>query len=197
MSSRDELFLNHGIHIDSKTLYLPEGVSNSSSNSGEVDGALVEYTYKGIHILERNTPVSKPLTIVMNNTGGSTTHGLAIYDMLVRLDCELIVHVYGHAMSMGSLILQAADTRLLAPHALLMIHDGTIDLPSNSMKSNKAWLDAAALEDEKIKRIMLDRMIDTGDDSNMNMKKLNHMMVHDKILTAAEAIRLGLADAYI
>src|ERR1051326_8175514 len=68
----------------------------------------------------------KPITLVINSPGGYVVEGLAIYDFLRSLSARGI-HIttvgLGYVASMGGVLLQAGDTRLMAKHAWLLIHE--------------------------------------------------------------------------
>lgn len=68
----------------------------------------------------------KPLTVVLNSPGGSVIDGLALYDHIRDLSGRghhMTVKVRGMAASMGGILLQAGDTRVVGPEALVLIHE--------------------------------------------------------------------------
>jgi ATP-dependent Clp protease protease subunit len=71
--------------------------------------------------------VSKdPITVVFNSQGGSVIYGLAIYDFLRGLSRQGIpirTVGIGEVASMGGVLLQAGDERILTPHAWMLIHE--------------------------------------------------------------------------
>ena len=77
---------------------------------------------KGLSILDIEP--SQPITIVMNSCGGDWDHGMAIYDAIRSCRSRIIMINMSHARSMTSVIFQAADYRITAPHSYYMIHDG-------------------------------------------------------------------------
>src|SRR5690606_40252913 len=67
-----------------------------------------------------------PITIKINSPGGSVFEGLALYDRLRALSAlghHITTVSYGMAASMGGILLQAGDTRLVAPNAWFLIHE--------------------------------------------------------------------------
>lgn len=68
---------------------------------------------------------SNILVRMHEDTGGSWTNGMGIYDTLASSIVTSTILVYSGACSMSSIILQAADNRVLMPHADVMIHFGT------------------------------------------------------------------------
>lgn len=163
--SKDHIdkFFDYGMDLDSRTIYMGSSDSGEEEPDDE-DGAgtnwqMAEKVIKGLHLLEVAAPSGdKPITIIMNNLGGSEHHGMAMYDAIRSCRNKVIIKVYGAAMSMGSLILQAADVRQLAPHSRYMIHYGTwgtYDHPKIAYKyaeEGKRW-------DQIFEKIYLDRMM--------------------------------------
>lgn len=66
----------------------------------------------------------KDINIYINSPGGSVTAGLAIYDTLQFVQCEVNTYCLGQAASMGALLLAAGSKgkRYALPHARIMIH---------------------------------------------------------------------------
>jgi len=179
---RDDVdkFYHYDIHIPSRTLFL----------GTEVDELMAESFLKGMHLLEG---ISKDIgiTIIMNNIGGDEYHGLAIYDAIATSKCHVTIVVYGHAMSMGSWILQAADERVLAPHATVMLHYG-----SWVAEGSKTEVKALNAEMERLNCLMEDvylrRMKEV--DAAMTPARLKKLLNDECYLTASDAIAKGLAD---
>ena len=116
-----ERWFNNNLDTQNRTIYMGS-ISGGSYESG-VDNFMAEYFIKALHILENIN--NEPVIIIMNNPGGSWYHGMAIFDAITYSPCSIIIKVYGSAMSMGSVILQAADYRIMMPNARMMIHYGT------------------------------------------------------------------------
>ena len=133
----------------------------------------------------------KPITIILNNPGGEDYHMLAIYDAIAKCKSHVTIIVYGQAFSAASLILQAADERILAPHPRVMIHLGSAGYYDHP-KIVKAW----AIETEKVTKdmeiIYLDRIREKH--PLFKLRQLQKLLDFDTILSAQEAVDLGLAD---
>jgi ATP-dependent protease ClpP protease subunit len=120
-----------------RTIYMGS-IRGEIGDEPGVDAFMAESVIKSMHLLE--TLNSDPITILMNNPGGDVFHGLAIYDVIQTAKSHCIIKVYGQAMSMGSLILQAADKRIMMPHSKFMIHYG-YDSQENNSKTVIKWID--------------------------------------------------------
>jgi len=68
--------------------------------------------------------VNKEISVYINTPGGSVTSGLAIYDTMQFVKCEVSTYCVGQAASMGALLLAAGTKgkRYALPHSRIMIH---------------------------------------------------------------------------
>jgi len=66
---------------------------------------------------------SKRIRMRLNSPGGSVEDGIAIYNALRAHPAEVEAHVLAAAHSIASVILQAADRRIMAPHSRVMVHN--------------------------------------------------------------------------
>ena len=189
-----ENFFNFGIELTSRTLYIGSHVSesNDGAESG-VDAKMAEHVSKGLIVCTAADPKAE-ITIIMNNIGGDITHGWAIYDAITHCPCPTTMQVFGHAMSMGCVVLQAANKRLIAPHANVMIHYGSAILggsPEEVGLSFRDWKrNLLKIEDIFFKRIQKQH-------PDFKRKKLKELMRKDSYMDAREAVALGLADGII
>jgi ATP-dependent Clp endopeptidase proteolytic subunit ClpP len=184
------LFLSSDIHVETRTIYFGSIHTEGGDESG-VDAALANRIVKAILYLQS---ISKEkITIIMNTFGGSWYHGLAIYDAILACPCPVRIEVMGSAMSMGAVILQAADERMLYPNCRVMIHDGTEDEMPDSMspKTFQAW----AKESERNSKIMY--QIFASKSHNKDYKYWERKCANDYILSAEQAVAEGLADAVL
>jgi len=188
-------FFDYDVHPETRTIYL--GSINYDPEHGEsgTDGAMAERLIKGLHILDSSAPDGdKPITIIMNNPGGDVYHGLAIYDAIKACKNHITVKVFGHAMSMGSIILQAADRRIMAPNSKMMIHYGSWGINDHA-KNFQNW----AVESKKfmsfMEQIYLEKIQEKH--SGFKLAKIKEMCDFDTVFTAKEALDLGLIDEII
>jgi len=113
---------------------------------------------------------------------------MAIYDAIKACPCHVTIEVMGQAMSMGSIILQAADERILHPNSCVMVHDGYDSMHSTHPKIFEAW----AKQSEKLRKKMYEIYAErSGKDSKYWEKKC----AFDFILDAKQAVSEGLADS--
>lgn len=87
-------------------------------------GDPIKKAIEDLSVMSRRFP-GEPLTIVLNSPGGSVTQGLALYDHIRALSAKghhITVVVRGMAASMGGILLQAGDERVVGPEAEVLIH---------------------------------------------------------------------------
>lgn len=146
-------FMDNDIYLPTRTIYMGSTYYDTYEGESGVDFSMAEQVIKTLHILDNQDAESrkgnKPITIIMNNPGGEVYHGLAIYDAIRNCKNHITIKVYGHAMSMGSWILQAADSRVMSENSRIMIHYGYDGANAHS----KTFL-KSALEGEKINELM-------------------------------------------
>lgn len=189
--TRDDVdqFHDHGIYLPNRTLYVGSESTDESGESG-VDARMAEKFIKNLAILEAIN--QEPITIIMNNPGGDWYHGIAIYDAIKAAKSHVTIQVMGMAMSMGAVILQAADERIISPSSKFMIHYGTMGLNSTHSKIFDKWSDENKRLNLEMEQILLDRIHDKH--PTFKLRKLKELLNFDTILTASETVRLGLAD---
>jgi ATP-dependent protease ClpP protease subunit len=142
--------------IETRTVYVGSVNASSEMEESGVDNFMAESVIKAIHVLQNIS--DEPITFIMNNPGGSWYHGMAIYDAIRSTPCVTIMIVYGHAMSMGSIILQAADYRIMMPNAKMMIHYGYEGFFGHA-KTNQKWADEGKKIGYQMENIYLESMI--------------------------------------
>lgn len=189
--NRDEIdrFHDYSIYIPQRLIYIGSEKYEDGEESG-VDGLMAERLVKNISLLESIN--AEPIKIIMNNPGGDWYHGMAVYDAIKAAKSHITVTVYGYAMSMGSIILQAADERIMAPNARLMIHYGTNGSEVTHTKIFEKWAEESKRLNSEMEQILLEKVHEKQPE--FKLKVLKNMLNFDTILTAKETIELGLAD---
>lgn len=188
-----------GMDPQARELYLT-GEPGLSDEFGQEPG--VEYTMatrfiKNLRFLALES--SDPVLIHMKTCGGSYEEGFAIYDAIKSCPCYVTILSYTHARSMSSIILQAADKRVLMPNSYFLIHWGTTNLCGDHQQvlSNAEF--ARKMEGQFLD-VYLDAM--QGSDTwSGNIRSFIEKQLRDKmgrktdvILTSEETISWGLAD---
>ena len=124
----------------------------------------------------------------INSPGGSITSGMAIYDTMQYINCDVSTYCVGQASSMGAILLAAgADGKRNAlPNSRIMIHQ-----PLAGMEGTATELDIHAREVLKVKQRMNEILLKhTG----QTLDKIEADTDRDHFMTAEEAQGYGLID---
>jgi ATP-dependent Clp protease protease subunit len=167
----------------------PEEVSLEHGTS-LVDEAMAERAIKNLYILESIN--QDPITVILNTGGGSVTQGFAIYDTIKACKSHVTMIATGECSSMGTIILQAADKRIVDQHVTFMIHVGTLELPQDHVKNVKNAMKWDEQLEEYCNSIYLEKIHQKH--PHFTKHQLNSKLEFDRYLTANEAVELGLAD---
>lgn len=141
----------------------------------------------------------KAILIHMKTCGGYWEEGMAIYDAIKTCPFKVTILNYTHARSMSSLILQAADKRVMMPNSHFMLHDGTYAI-DGTYKQVMSTIEF----DKRTERIMLniyaEKMNEQGEFKGQGVTKIKKWLreqmdkKEDVFFTAERAVELGLAD---
>ncbi len=115
----------HSCLVDNREIFLHSYISNSEEEPG-IDYRMVINVQKNLRFLESLN--QEPIFIHLFSEGGDISYTLAIYDSIRQCNSHVVILGYGCIASGGTVILQAADTRLLMPNASFMIHYGDAEL---------------------------------------------------------------------
>ena len=127
-----------------------------------------------------------PVTVWLNSPGGDCIAASQIYTMLMDYQDDVTVKIDGIAASAASVIAMAGTRVLMAPTALMMIHN-----PMTMAYGNQADMEKAIeMLDEVKESIMNAYEIKTS----LSRAKLSHLMDSETWMNANKAIELGFAD---
>jgi len=191
--NRDDIdkFHDYSLYIPTRTIYMgSEHVNDDDFSESGVEATMAERFVKNITILEMAS--QEPVTIIMNNPGGDWFHGMAIYDAIKTAKSHVTIKVFGMAMSMGGVLLQAADERIISPNAKFMMHYGYMGLSPTHSKIFDKWSDENKRINKEMEQLFLSKIKEKHPD--FKLKKLEEMLNFDTILSAQETVDLGLAD---
>lgn len=173
-------FFDYHLHIETRTIYVGD-----SEDEG-VGPTMAERVIKAFTLF--NMTPEKPVRVILNSQGGSVCHGYAIYDAIKSSPCHVTIEVMGSAMSMGAIILQAGDERIIHPNAIVMIHDGSESFDSLNVRDIERWA-------EYSKKVDRPRMYELfAAVSGKPISYWEKRSVNDYILTARQVVDEGLAD---
>jgi len=146
-----------------------------------------------ILFLEVDNP-EKDIHFYINSPGGSVSAGLAIYDILQYIKCDVATYCLGMAASMGSLLLAAGTKgkRHAMPNTRILVHQP--HLGDGGIGGQVTDIEIHAKELVRMKEKVTDiYAFHTG----QNAKRLSKTMERDHYLSAEEAKAFGLIDHVI
>lgn len=155
---------------------------------GGVDDHVASLVTAQLLFLESENP-EKDISLYINSPGGVVTSGLAIYDTMQYISCDVSTICVGQAMSMGSLLLTAGakGKRYALPHARIMTHQ-----PSGGAQGQASDIEIHAREILKIRQRLNDIYVKhTG----RSLNEIESKMERDSFMSAEEALEFGLVDA--
>lgn len=127
-----------------------------------------------------------PVTVWLNSPGGDCIAASQIYTMLMDYKDDVTIKIDGIAASAASVIAMAGTKVLMAPTALMMIHN-----PMTMAYGNHADMEKAIEMLDEVKESIINAYeIRTG----MSRAKLSHLMDSETWMNAGKAIELGFAD---
>ena len=158
--------------------------------TGPINDTVASLVSAQLLFLESDNP-KKDINFYINSPGGYVTSGLAMYDTMQFVKCDVSTIVIGQACSAGSLLSQAGTKgkRYALPHAKIMIHQ-----PSGGYSGQATDIDIHAQEILKTKKRLNEIYVKhTGQPIDVIEKN----MERDKFFTSDEALAFGLIDKII
>jgi ATP-dependent Clp protease protease subunit len=152
--------------------------------------------------LEAEDP-DRDILFYVNSPGGQVTAGLAIYDTMQFIKCDVSTIVLGQAASMGSFLAQAgaAGKRIVLPESRTMIHRVSSGTPGTrgSVHVQELQFEDAKRSFEESQRInqRLTQLYVKHNSAGKTYDELFGDMKFDTFLSAEEAVTYGLADRII
>jgi len=142
--------------------------------------------------LESENP-DKDISLYINSPGGSVTAGMAIYDTMQFIKCDIQTIVMGQACSMGSLLATAGakGKRMILPHARHMIHQ-----PSGGARGQATDMLIQVEEILKMKKELTQIYVDHNS-AGKTFDEFARDMERDNFMSAEQAVAYGLVDKII
>lgn len=133
----------------------------------------------------------KDISLYINSPGGSVTDGMAIYDTMNFLQCDIVTYCVGQAASMGTLLLAAGTKgkRYALPNSRVMMHQ-----PTGGATGQTSDISIAAKEilrwREQMNQLMANHTKKTAEEIASDTDR-------DFYLTAQDALEYGIVDKVI
>ena len=170
--------------------------------NGPVEDSMANLIVAQLLFLESDNP-GKTINLYINSPGGAVTAGLAIYDTMQYIKCDIRTIVMGQACSMGSFLAQAgtAGKRVVLPESRTMIHRVSSGTPGTSGSVHVQELQIEDInrhyaESQKINKRLTELYV-KHNSVGKSYEELFETMKFDTFLTAQEAVENGLADKVV
>ena len=156
----------------------------------EIDDELANSIVAQLLLLDSENP-EKDIMLYINSPGGVITAGMAIYDTMKSLRCDVSTICIGEAASMGSFLLSSGTKgkRLSLPSSRIMIHQ-----PLGGAQGQATDIENEAKEIIRMKN-MLNGIL--SENSGQPIEKIKQDTERDYYMSAQEAVEYGLIDKVI
>ena len=154
---------------------------------GVVDDASANLIVAQMLFLQFDDPKAD-IHLYINSPGGSVTAGMAIYDTMQYITCDVATYCLGMAASMGAMLLTAGakGKRNALPHSKIMIHQ-----PLYGYEGTTIDIQIHAKEAVKTKKLLNDLLVKhTG----QSLERVTKETDRDNFMSAKEAAEFGLVD---
>ncbi len=157
-----------------------------------IDDAVANTVVAQLLHLESADP-DKDISLYINSPGGSVSAGLAIYDTMQYIKCDVSTICMGMAASMGSVLLCAGapGKRIILPNAQVMIHQ---PMGGSGERTQQTDFEILATEMKKT-RGRLEGII--AKHTGQTVEKVHADSERDNWMTAEEACAYGLVDKVV
>lgn len=153
----------------------------------EVNDATAQTITAQLLFLESQDP-DKDIYLYINSPGGSITAGMAIYDTMQYIKCDVVTICIGMAASMGAFLLSCGTKgkRYALPHSEVMIHQ-----PSGGAQGKATDIRIAAERIIKMKQTINEIL---AENTGKPVEQIAHDCEVDYFMSAQEAKEYGLVD---
>lgn len=154
---------------------------------GSIEDQMANLVVAQLLFLESDNP-EKDISLYINSPGGSVSAGLAIYDTMQFIKCDISTLCIGQAASMGAILLAggAKKKRFALPHSRVMIHQ-----PLGGFQGQASDIDIHAREILKV-REQLNAML--AQHTGHKIDKIAKDTERDNFMSAEEAVKYGMID---
>ncbi len=155
--------------------------------TGEINDASANVVIAQLIYLEGKNP-DKDIYLYINSPGGSVSAGIAIYDTMNYIKCDVSTICIGMAASMGAFLLSsgAKGKRFALPNSEIMIHQ-----PLGGTQGQASDIEIQAKHMKKIKN-MLNQILSAN--TGKSLEEIEKDTDRDNYMSAEEAKKYGLID---
>jgi ATP-dependent Clp protease, protease subunit len=131
---------------------------------------------------------SRDIALYINSPGGSVTAGMAIFDTMQFIDCDVATYALGLAASMGQFLLSAGTRgkRYALPHARILMHQ-----PSAGIGGTASDI---AIQAEQFKLTKVEMAALIAEHTGQSVEQIRTDSERDRWFTAQQALEYGFVD---
>ncbi len=154
---------------------------------GEINDQMADLVVAQILFLESENP-EKDISIYINSPGGAVTAGLAIYDTMKYVKCDIQTICMGQAASMAAILLAGGTKgkRYALPSSRVMIHQ-----PRGGVEGQESDISILAKEIIRLKKLSIEYL---AKDTGKTTDKIAEDIERDFFMSAQEAEEYGVID---
>ena len=154
---------------------------------GEINDTMADLIVAQILFLESEKP-DKDISIYINSPGGSVTAGLAIYDTMKYVKCDIQTICMGQAASMAAILLAGGTKgkRYALPSSRIMIHQ-----PRGGVEGQESDISILAKEIIRLKKLSIEYL---SNDTGKSVEKIAEDIERDFFMSAQEGKDYGIVD---
>jgi len=152
-----------------------------------VDDTIANQICAQLLLLAAEDP-SRDINLYINSPGGSVTAGMAIFDTMTFVDCDIATYAMGLAASMGQFLLSAGTKgkRYALPHARILMHQ-----PSAGIGGTASDI-AIQAEQFKLTKVEMAKLI--AEHTGQPVEQVQADSERDRWFTAQQALEYGFVD---
>lgn len=155
--------------------------------TGPIDSAVANTVIAQLLFLQAEDP-KKDINLYIDSPGGVVYSGMAIYDTIKSLKCDVSTICVGMAASMGSVILAGGTKgkRLALPHSMIMIHQ-----PHGGAEGQATDIEIRAKEILRLRKQLYEAM---AKDTGTSIKQIEKDAERDFHMDPTVAMKYGIID---
>jgi len=190
----------YGIDIENREIYLHSHIADQDESGVDYRSAVTfEKNLRYLNLLSLD-----PILVHMHLPGGDWQDCLGIYDNIKNSKSKVCIVAFAKVESSSTVLLQAADLRILSPNTNFLVHYGSISV-DNEHKAALSMVQWSEKESEKMIDIFTEKCMNSRIAKEKNWKRMivrKHIVTQlatkrDWILTADEAVYYGFADGIL
>ena len=154
---------------------------------GEINDQMADLVVAQILFLESENP-EKDISIYINSPGGSVTAGLAIYDTMQYVKCDIQTICMGQAASMAAILLAGGTPgkRYALPSSRVMIHQ-----PRGGVEGQESDISILAKEIIRLKKLSIEYL---AEKTKKSIEQVSKDIERDFFMSSEEAKEYGIVD---